>query len=559
MLDSGRDDQFIRVIARPPRAGMTPVELVRGFLEASAGGLEGLTIAREYLTTSRAIAWAPDVGVQVYDDSGLSFDDKLPQVVDVSGGLAGQIDNRGDFSLAAPTQVLHGAYSLIKVAGEWRIDGCPDGLILSSGDVERGFRTLPTYFFDPTFATLVPNPITVPVVGAGLATTIVRSLLAGPTAWLAPSVKTAFPEGTALAIDSVPVESGIAQIELTSQVLNADDKTRQALSAQLIWSMRSLPEISGVRITVGGQPFAVSGVGPVQPTSAWSTYSDDANNASNSPLYASIRGAVSRLDVGLAGQASAPRTPSVAVAGAAGKVGSGWSNPAVSADSRVVAVLDRNATTLWSGKVGLGQVLTRRVSGVQLSAPSWDRFGGLWTVDRGRGIRLARTSGPVRDVPLVSINPRQGLGTLSAANVIAVAVSSDGMRAALRVQRDGHTLLLVARVERRGDDVRLADPRRVESTLADVLDAAWTSTTELAVLGTFGAAAPSLSLVDFGPSSRRIASPPPGAVSIAASPGRPLVIAAASAGAAGQVGEGQLWAQVAGSWVLRSPGSDPSY
>jgi len=563
VLDTGRDDQVIRVIARPPRSGMTPVEVVKGFLEASAGGAEGLTIAREYLTARRADSWAPEVGVRVYDDAGLTFEERSARGVDLSGGLTGLIDGRGDYSLAAPAQVLRAKYALVNVAGEWRIDVCPDGLILSGGDIARGFRTLPTYFLDPTFSTLVPNPITVPVVGAGLATTVVRSLLKGPTAWLAPSVKTAFPEGTTLAIDSVPVDSGVAQVDLTREVLSADDKTRQAMSAQLVWSLRSLTDVTGVRITVAGQPFAVPGVSAVQPTSSWATYSPDSptSTTSSDSLFVAANGAVSRLDVGVAGEVTAPKTPPAPLPGAAGKPGSSWSGPAVSVDGRQVAVLGRDATTLWSGRIGLGQPLVRRITGLQLSAPSWDRFGGLWTVDRDRGVKLIRVGRPVLNIPVLSVNSSQGLAGLNASDVVGIALSSDGMRAALQVRLGGHTLVVVARVERRGDDVRLADPRRIEAALTDVTDAAWASSTDLAILGTSGAAEPSLLVADFGPTTSRVASPPAGAVALAAAPQRPLAVATQLTGATagGRVGASEIWIQVAGSWVLRAGGSDPAY
>lgn len=558
VLDAGRDDQFIRVIARPPRAGMTPLEVVRGFLEASAGGTEGLAIAEEYLTVGRAKDWAPEVGVQVYDDSGLALTETPTRVVDVSGGLTGRIDGRGAYRVAPPTRSLHARFTVLRVDGEWRIDTCPDGLILSEGDVERGFRTLPTYFFDTSFSTLVPDALTVPVVGAGLATTVVRSLLKGPTRWLAPAVKTAFPEGTALVIDSVPVDAGVAQVDLTREALSADDKTRQALSAQLVWSLRSLPDVTGVRITVAGQPFPVPGVGAVQSITAWSTYSaDSASSGAGPSVYVISRGAVHRLDVGVTGDASAPRSPSVPVAGPAGKPGSSWSDPAVSEDGRQVAVLDRDATGLWSGRLGGGQALFRRVTGVQLSAPSWDRFGGLWVVDRDSGVKLVQPGRAVQSVPLVSVDPDQGLGRLTASNVDAIAVSSDGARAALQVRVGGRSLAVVARVERRGDGVRLADPHRVEGILTDVTDVSWASTSELSILGTSGASASSLLIVDFGPSARRVTSPPAGATALAAAPRRPLVVAAAGGG--GQIGATQIWIQVAGSWVLRAPGNDPAY
>ena len=66
-------DQFIRVIARPPVAGMAPEDLVRGFQEASASADNSYFVAREYLTGKAAATWDPGAGVAVYDNGGLSY------------------------------------------------------------------------------------------------------------------------------------------------------------------------------------------------------------------------------------------------------------------------------------------------------------------------------------------------------------------------------------------------------------------------------------------------------------------------------------------------------
>ena len=42
---------------------------------------------------------------------------------------------------------------------------------------------------------LVPAPVIVPLSGSGLATLLVSTLVSGPTPWIAPAVRTAFPEG----------------------------------------------------------------------------------------------------------------------------------------------------------------------------------------------------------------------------------------------------------------------------------------------------------------------------------------------------------------------------
>ena len=88
-----------------------------------------------------------------------------------------------------PAAEFRTTFDLTKVDGEWRIEDLPQGLLLSQSDVDRAFRSFSVYFFNPAFETLVPDPRMVPVIGPGLATTLVRRLVAGPSDWLQPAVE----------------------------------------------------------------------------------------------------------------------------------------------------------------------------------------------------------------------------------------------------------------------------------------------------------------------------------------------------------------------------------
>jgi hypothetical protein len=61
--------QFVRVIARPPSLGMSPEEIVRGFLDACADPSENYGIARKYLAIESADMWNPLTGIAIYDVS----------------------------------------------------------------------------------------------------------------------------------------------------------------------------------------------------------------------------------------------------------------------------------------------------------------------------------------------------------------------------------------------------------------------------------------------------------------------------------------------------------
>ncbi|MGD9954875.1 MAG: GerMN domain-containing protein, partial [Candidatus Nanopelagicales bacterium] len=269
------NDQFIRVIARPPVDGMTPEEVVRGFQEATASQDTGFGVAKQYLTAVAATTWNPAKGVTIYDTSGLTFE-SAGSTVSAVGRQSGEIDRSGQYTVAAPGTQLSVEYRLQRIDGQWRISALPDGLVLGRGDIDRGYRAFNLYYFTRDSSILVPAPVMLPLSNAGVATRLVSALLAGPTPWIAPSVRTGFPEGTTLVPEAVPVVDGVADVALSDAVLTADDRARQSLSAQLVWTLRQLPDISGVRISVNGRPLLVPGVGSTQSMTDWVTYDPDA-------------------------------------------------------------------------------------------------------------------------------------------------------------------------------------------------------------------------------------------------------------------------------------------
>jgi hypothetical protein len=524
------NDQFIRVIARPPVDGMTPEEVVRGFQEATASQDTGFGVAKQYLTTVAATTWNPGKGVSIYDTSGLTFDSAGADVSAV-GRLTGEIDRTGQYTVAAPGAQLAVDYRLARVDGQWRINALPDGLVLGRGDIDRGYRAFNLYYFTRDSATLVPAPVMLPLSNAGVATRLVSSLLAGPTPWIAPSVRSGFPEGTVLVPESVPVVDGIADVALSDAVLAADDQARQALSAQLVWTLRQLPDISGVRITVNGRPLLVPGVGTTQSMTDWLTYDPD---AVPDTFTAYARSQDDRfLRVGDDRTLAPVLTPDPR-----GVL------PGVSLEGSDVAWLSPSRRRLYVAPLTAGSSGTLRYTGTELSRPSWDRTGDVWVVDRGRGLLLV--SGDAEPV----VVPVSGLpDEVEDSDLVAAAVSRDGTRMALLVQRGSRTEPVIARIERTGDRVRVAAPRRVDSQLTESLDLAWADSGTLAVLGASGRT--SLEVVQFsvGTTRARRLSAPEGSVSVAAGPSRALLAGTAEA----------LFTSVGASWNRLADATDPVY
>ena len=147
---------------------------------------------------------------------------------------------------------------MVSVDGQWRIAQAPPGLLLSSAQLERAFETRYVYFIDPTGTIAVPDlrvlPRTEP---QALSTALVSSLLAGPSPWLAPAVRTELPAGLQLALGAVPVTDGTARVELSGPAITLDADASKRLGAQLAWTLRQVPGAHSAQLILNGAPVVL--------------------------------------------------------------------------------------------------------------------------------------------------------------------------------------------------------------------------------------------------------------------------------------------------------------
>lgn len=525
------EDQFIRVIARGPRDGMTPTEVVQGFLDASASFDGDHAVARQFLTPSASLTWDTNAGVRVYEAT--SSLNELGRTVVMTATETGRIATNGRYEVDGPGTDLREGFQLLKSDGEWRIDDLPEGLLLSQTDVDRAFRSFAVYFFNPTFDTLVPDPRMIPVVGSGLATTLIRRLVAGPSEWLLPAVRTGFPDGVRLNIDAVPIESGVARVDLTPNARAADDQTRQALSQQIVWTLRQLPDVQAVDITAGGQPLLVPGVPAPQPRDAWPAV-DPNGLPPGSSGYVTRPGGVVRLIPGGVR----------AVAGDAGTGDITLVDIAVSNDSQSIAGIDVEGA-VWKGRMVDGAPLIRIREAGAPTGLVFDRSTSVWLVDPKAGLVSVAGDGGFEPITVSGLTRRTSL--------IAAIPSRDGTRAALVIRRGPRTGLMLARVVRSSGgatSIVINEPIRVESRLVEVVDAAWSGADTLSVLGSESAGSLQVFDIDLarGVSTPRGTADSP--VTLAAAPGLPTLVGGA---------DGLVYAFTTGAWQERVRGSSPTY
>jgi hypothetical protein len=519
-------NQFIRVIASPPTPGMSQLQVVQGFLESSASFDGSHAVARQYLTPQASQDWDPGFGVRVYEGNpSLAESGSTVRIV---GSEVGRIAADGRYEVSVAGTEMRVRFGLSRVNGEWRIAAVPDGLLLSQVDVDRAFRSHSLYFFNPGFTTLVPDVRMVPVIGPGLATTLVRRLIDGPNPWLQPAVRTGFPAGVDLNIEAVPVEGGVARIDLTASALSADGPARVALSQQLVWTLRQVPEVQSVSITAAGQSFIVPGIPNPQPRDAWSEVDPNA-------LPTGSRGYVA-TSVGVRALVAQGTIP---VPGPAGGDEPVIGDIAISPDSAQVAGFDLDGV-LYTARLAADAQLVQRGEFPRATSLAFDSSSVLWLVDSDSSLIIIGNE--VRPVAVEGL-PR-------AARLLVAVPSRDRTRAALIVREPQRTSLYLSRIVRTGATVSIEAPIRVESRLAEAVDVAWSAADSLAVLASESAGVLQVYDVSIGRGAVTPRGAPEAPVSLAAAPGLPTLVAAA---------DGVVYDNSGTGWQGRANAASPAY
>lgn len=232
-----------------PVPGASAQEIVSGFLAAGTGPQNDYEIAREYLTEGFAPRWKPDtqtlirVGAPVFE----SPSDAL-QIVQLNVGA--RIDDQGRYE-NLDSQQTNLRFQLVLEEGEWRIASAPNLTVVTLPVFSVVFNALPVFFLDNTSSHLIPDLRWFPT-RTSTPTRLVNALLAGPADWLQPAVVSAIPTGTALTVNAVRVESGVAQVDFDANALEADSRQRSLMLSQLVATLQQLSGVANVALSVNG-------------------------------------------------------------------------------------------------------------------------------------------------------------------------------------------------------------------------------------------------------------------------------------------------------------------
>jgi Lipoprotein LpqB beta-propeller domain len=493
----------------PPNA--TPEEVAKGFLDAMASYQPGYPVARQFLTARAGESWDTST-VQVYDTSAGNRLRAVGSEVRMSTEAIGGTNSTGVWTSAEPGSKLAVSFPMVKVAGEWRIDRSPTGVLMSGFDFQREYLPLRLFYFDVTFAKLIPDPRYLPV--RGVEGALIARLAGGPSAWLSPVVRTAFPTGARTVPPTVRVTGDVAQVRMSDErVSTLNESQKRALFAQVAATMAQLGA-PRVQILVGatGAPLTAPSL-PADGTVDANLFAGDLRLSPNGvdALYAFVDGRLTPIK---------PAESTLASRQLAKIPGSSC---AVSQSGARLALVDRSGRNLYLAGATTKPPGDPDASGTQLARPSFDRLGGLWLVDTG-----------VTRNPITVISPGKRrvvrVPLLAGRRVTSLRVGPDGVRAALVIDDQGKSQVMLARVERSGPDsgvIALTGLVRYPLALDRVADIGWQEADRLVLLGANGDAPlqPFQLRVD-GSQVEAIASAPP-ATSMTVMPEQPLVIARA--------------------------------
>lgn len=539
------DEPPVRALPRDPVLGQSPEEVVSGFLDASASFENDHEVARRFLSPEAADQWDADAGVTVIDDSPAFRLERVRGGVRLRAQQVAQIDVEGAL-VPTPEVDIRRLFTLDRVGESWRITDLPQGLILDRIEVSLAFRAFDTYFMNPQRTFLVPDPVYLPLDQAGSATTLVKSLLDGPTRWLRPAVESLIPAGTTLVLDSVPNDNGVAKVDLSAEFFDADVVEREQAAAQITATLLGLsPTVTGVSISVDGTPLQLPAAPSVMTRDTWERYDPDTLAPALGAVFVRS-GTVRRLT----DEGSTP------VQGPLGDGRFEVVQPSQSWDGGTISALDRSGRQLLVTQPFLSAGVVARLSGRQLLPASVDAEDRVWAVDAGGNrprVRVLDGEGGWEPVSVRGLRDRLVALRISADGTRVAVVTAPGGRGPGNSGRGdgGRGELLLGRVVARANGYQVEAFRRMERTLADVRDVSWADSSALVALGGTAGSVPEPTLVDIDGSVTSLSGAPAvGVRQVTAGPGLPLLADTPDDG---------IWVDSGSVWVFRAAGRDPAY
>ncbi|MER6732693.1 LpqB family beta-propeller domain-containing protein [Streptomyces puniciscabiei] len=491
-----RQDTGVRVFAMPPAEGAGPAEIMQGFLEALTSDDPAYDTARKYLTPEAARSWRPEQSTTVLANgpsiepdcrAGNGRETANSVTCVLAGSRVATVDSQQAYQPADGSYQKKVHLARDPKNGQWRIDTLPDGVVMGKSDFQRNYTSVDKYYFasgttggstgepvavaDPVFVRSKVDPMT----------QMVRSLVAGPTRWLGPVVRSSFPTGTALQEDVsglAPDDQNKLTVPLNLKVSQVAATRCTEMATQVLFTLRNLaPTLESVELQgVGGHRLCDLSEERAEAT-AWHGSAKSPENL----YYLDGKHRLVRMPTG------STTTSAVPVPGPLGEGGKGLESVAVSRDEHSGAGVGDQGRSLYVTSLAsggsLGQALVTSQGATpdeRLTTPSWDARGDLWVADRDprhpRLYVLEQGAAKPAEVAVPDLS-----GRISDARVAA-----DGVRIALVVEKAGKQSLLIGRIQHddgTGQGTSVVELRSAAPDLEQVSALSWAGDSRLLVAG----------------------------------------------------------------------------
>ena len=436
-----------------PAGDASAQDIIRGFMEAGKGAADDYSVARQFLAPELANTWSPTELVTVYRSSRIAAAPE-PNRFQIQLEVQSTVDSSGVRVEAAEGTAATIPVQLEQINGQWRISAVPDGIVVSIASFPALFMPHNLYFYSSDYQYWVPDTRWF-IQRAGIAANIVSALLVGPAPYLQGAVVSAFPAGTVLARDAVPVASGEATVDFAAESLrDSTDRNRQQMVKQLEENLRGLNNVTSVRMTVDQRAVDL-GKG-----------TEELQSAVPDPSAGATQVAVYRDE--LVFYSDGPK----AIDGVPSVAEYGPRSPGMSPDGSTIAFLDNQAETLLV--TGKGKDVRVAAEGSGFTAPSVDPRQWVWSAkssDTGSSVLAVPPDG---GSPAVVSAP-----WLEGQKVTELRISRDGSRALVAASQGGKSSIRIAGVVRSpgGAPVSLTEPAvlQVPSEAGDVNRVKWAS------------------------------------------------------------------------------------
>lgn len=446
----------------PPRPEMGPESIVEGFMQAGVGWQDDYAVAREYMDADAARQWQPGERTVVYSSdltTLASGEDSYTVQLEVDS----VVDANGIRTHYPEDQTDEFEFTVEEIDGQWRITEAPPGKLLDVTQFASAYQERTLYFYDPQEHYAVPD-LRWFVDRPAEPSEIMSTLLEGAADYLEPAVHSAFPEGTVLERTAVPVDEGVASVDLSPEhVAGADEQERRLMQHQAELVLSQVDGVEQVDVTVGESELELPEEGGTE-----------ALDISVDPqVRSTLVGVLDDTLMHVEGQNE------LSISGLPDISDLEPQKPAMSEEaSEVYSFLDGEAEELYHLRSERDPDLV--YEGEELIRPSMDNFGWTWTVDNGGD--SASVQAVAHDESLEPNLSEVSADWLEDREVTSLRVAQDGTRAAMVIDDGGERRLQIAGIIRDSEGVPqgLGEPTLVQTSV-DLEEVRWESSTSLVV------------------------------------------------------------------------------